>query len=172
MKPKVLIIMGSNSDLPVMKKAKEVLMNMHVPCIMEISSAHRTPEKTATLAKSARENGIEVIIAGAGMSAHLPGVIASFTTLPVIGIPLSVKAATHSLNGIDSLLSIVQMPPGIPVATVGIDRADNAAFQACSILSIKYPEIVKNLEGWRREMESKIELASKMLKEDEEEKKP
>ena len=144
-KPMVLILMGSDSDLLVMEKAGEVLKEMGVPYEMDISSAHRLPEKTAEYSKAARERGIEVIIAGAGMAAHLAGVIASHTTLPVIGVPLK----SGALNGVDALYSTVQMPPGIPVATVAIDGAKNAAYLACSILSIKYPEIAAKLEAFR-----------------------
>ncbi len=144
-KPMVLILMGSDSDLLVMEKAAEVLKEMCVPYEMDISSAHRLPEKTAEYSKAARERGIEVIIAGAGMAAHLAGVIASHTTLPVIGVPLK----SGALNGVDALYSTVQMPPGIPVATVAIDGAKNAAYLACSILSIKYPEIAAKLEAFR-----------------------
>jgi 5-(carboxyamino)imidazole ribonucleotide mutase len=142
---KVLILMGSDSDLPVMSKAGEVLKEMGVGYEMHISSAHRLPERTMELAKKAREKGIEVIICGAGMSAHLAGVVAANTTLPVIGVPL----ASGALNGVDALYSTVMMPPGIPVATVAIDGAKNAAYLACSILSIKYPEIVQKLEAFR-----------------------
>ena len=144
-RPLVLILMGSDSDLPVMGKAAEVLKEMGVSYEMDISSAHRLPEKTAEYSKSARDRGIEVIIAGAGMAAHLAGVIASHTTLPVIGVPLK----SGALNGVDALYSTVQMPPGIPVATVAIDGAKNAAYLACSILSIKYPEIAAKLEAFR-----------------------
>ena len=142
---KVLILMGSDSDLPVMSKAGEVLKEMGVGYEMHISSAHRLPERTMELAKKAREKGIEVIICGAGMSAHLAGVVAANTTLPVIGVPL----ASGALNGVDALYSTVMMPPGIPVATVAIDGAKNAAYLACSILSIKYPEIAQKLEAFR-----------------------
>jgi len=142
---KVLILMGSDSDLPVMSKACEVLKEMGVGYEMHISSAHRLPERTMELAKKAREKGIEVIICGAGMSAHLAGVVAANTTLPVIGVPL----ASGALNGVDALYSTVMMPPGIPVATVAIDGAKNAAYLACSILSIKYPEIAQKLEAFR-----------------------
>jgi 5-(carboxyamino)imidazole ribonucleotide mutase len=135
-KPLVGILMGSDSDLPVMTKAAEVLKEMGVPYEIDISSAHRLPEKTAAYAKTARGRGIEVLIAGAGMAAHLAGVLAAHTTLPVIGVPLK----SGALEGVDALYSTVQMPPGIPVATVGIDGAKNAAFLACEILSIKYPE--------------------------------
>lgn len=144
-KPQIGIIMGSDSDLPVMEKAAEVLKEMGVAYEMDISSAHRLPDKTAEYAKTARSRGIEVIIAGAGMAAHLAGVIAANTTLPVIGVPLK----SGALNGVDALYSTVQMPAGIPVATVAIDGAKNAAYLACSILSIKYPEIAEKLDDYR-----------------------
>jgi 5-(carboxyamino)imidazole ribonucleotide mutase len=159
-KPLVLILMGSDSDLPVMEKAGEVLKEMGVPYEMDISSAHRLPEKTAEYSKSARDRGIEVIIAGAGMAAHLAGVIASHTTLPVIGIPLK----SGALNGVDALYSTVQMPPGIPVATVAIDGAKNAAYLACSILSIKHPEIAGELEAFREKTKKSLLEKSKELK--------
>ncbi len=156
------ILMGSDSDLTVMEKAAEVLKEMDVPFEMDISSAHRLPEKTINYAKTARQRGIEVLIAGAGMSAHLAGVLASHTTLPVIGVPIK----SGALNGVDALYSTVQMPPGIPVATVGIDGAKNAAFLACEILSIKYPEIAKRLEDYRERMKNEMEEKSKRLKEE------
>ena len=159
-KPLVGILMGSDSDLPVMEKAAEVLREMDVPFEMDISSAHRLPEKTAHYAKTAKKRGIEVLIAGAGMAAHLAGVLAAHTTLPVIGIPLKLGA----LNGADALYSTVQMPPGIPVATVGIDGAKNAAYLACEILSIKYPEIAKKLEDFRTKMKKSLEEKSKAFK--------
>jgi 5-(carboxyamino)imidazole ribonucleotide mutase len=160
-KPWVGILMGSDSDLPVMEKAVEVLKEMGVPYEMDISSAHRLPEKTAHYAKTARDRGLEVLIAGAGMAAHLAGVLAAHTTLPVIGIPLK----SGALEGVDALYSTVQMPPGIPVATVGIDGAKNAAYLACEILSIKYPEIAKKLDGFRATMRRELEEKSKKLKE-------
>jgi 5-(carboxyamino)imidazole ribonucleotide mutase len=146
-KPLVGILMGSDSDLPVMNKAAAVLTEMNVPFEMDICSAHRLPEKTAEYARSARERGLEVIIAGAGMAAHLAGVVAAHTTLPVIGVPL----ASGALNGVDSLYATVQMPPGIPVATVAIDGAKNAAYLACAILSIKYPEMARKIEQFRED---------------------
>jgi len=154
------ILMGSESDLTVMEKAAEVLKEMEVPYEMEISSAHRHPEKTAKYAKTARERGIEVLIAGAGMAAHLAGVLASHSTLPVIGVPIK----SGALNGADALYSTVQMPPGVPVATVGIDGAKNAAYLACEILSIKYPEITKKLEDFRTKMRKTLEAKSKAIK--------
>lgn len=158
--PMVGIIMGSDSDLPVMEKAVEVLGDMAVPFEIDIISAHRLPEKTAEYARSARQRGIEVIIAGAGMAAHLAGVIASYTTIPVIGVPIK----SGALNGIDSLYSTVQMPPGIPVASVGIDGAKNAAYLACSILSIKYPEIEQRLEAFREKIRQSLEKKSEEIK--------
>jgi len=159
-KPQVGIIMGSDSDLPVMEKAAEVLKEMGIGYEMEISSAHRLPEKTAEYAKGARGRGIEVIIAGAGMAAHLAGVIASNTTIPVIGVPLK----SGALNGLDALYSTVQMPAGIPVATVAIDGAKNAAYLACSILSIKYPEIAGKLEAYREKTRQELMKKSNELK--------
>jgi len=159
-KPLVGILMGSDSDLPVMEKAAEVLKEMGVPYEMDISSAHRLPEKTAEYTKNARQRGIEVLIAGAGMAAHLAGAIAANTTLPVIGVPLK----SGALNGVDALYSTVQMPPGIPVATVAIDGAKNAAYLACSILSIKYPEIADKLETFRKDMRESLLAKSEKLK--------
>jgi len=159
-KPLVGILMGSESDLPVMEKAAEVLKEMGISYEMEISSAHRFPEKTARYAKAARRRGIEVLIAGAGMAAHLAGVLASHTTLPVIGVPIK----SGALNGADALYSTVQMPPGVPVATVGIDGAKNAAYLACEILSIKYPEITKKIEDFRSRMRKSMEKKSKEIK--------
>ena len=159
-KPIVGILMGSDSDLAVMEKAAEVLKQLNIPYEIDISSAHRLPEKTAEYAKSARERGIEVIIAGAGMAAHLAGVIAAHTTLPVIGVPIK----SGALNGLDSLCSTVQMPPGIPVATVAIDGAKNAAYLACSILSIKYPEVADILESFRAKTKKALMEISEQLK--------
>ena len=159
-KPLVGILMGSESDLPVMEKAEEVLKEMGVSYEMEISSAHRLPEKTAQYAKTARRRGVEVLIAGAGMAAHLAGALASHTTLPVIGVPIK----SGALNGADALYSTVQMPPGVPVATVGIDGAKNGAYLACEILSIKYPEMVKKLEDFRSKTRKSLEEKSKAIK--------
>lgn len=158
--PLVGILMGSESDLPIMEKAAEVLKEMRVPYEMEISSAHRLPEKTANYAKTARKRGIEVLIAGAGMAAHLAGALASHTTLPVIGVPIR----SGALDGADALYSTVQMPPGVPVATVGIDGAKNGAYLACEILSIKYPEMAKKLEKFRDKMRKDLEKKSKAIK--------
>ncbi|KAA8922760.1 5-(carboxyamino)imidazole ribonucleotide mutase [Thermoplasma sp.] len=135
--PKVAVIMGSSSDYETMKPAVDFLRSMNIDVILRIVSAHRTPEYMLQFASSAKDQGIEVIIAGAGGAAHLPGMVASMTTLPVIGVPVP----SRNLNGLDSLLSIVQMPSGIPVATVAIGNSKNAAILACRILSIKYPAI-------------------------------
>lgn len=159
-KPLVGILMGSESDLPVMEKVAEVLKEMGVLYEMDISSAHRIPEKTVKYARTARKRGIEVLIAGAGMSAHLAGVLAAHTTLPVIGVPLK----SGALDGVDALYSTVQMPTGVPVATVSIDGAKNAAYLACEILSIKYPEIEKRLEEFRAKMRRSLEEKSKAIR--------
>ncbi len=159
-KPLVGILMGSDSDLPVMDKAAEVLTQMGVAWEMDISSAHRLPDKTADYARSARERGIEVLICGAGMAAHLAGVVASHTTLPVIGIPLK----SGAIGGVDALYSTVQMPPGIPVATVAVDGGKNAAYLACSILSIKRPELAEKLEQFREATRNELLEKSAELK--------
>ncbi|MBN2570838.1 MAG: 5-(carboxyamino)imidazole ribonucleotide mutase [Ignavibacteriales bacterium] len=147
--PKIGIIMGSDSDLPILQKAIDTCIEFDVSYEVKIISAHRTPDLHAEYAKSASERGLEVIIAAAGGAAHLPGVTAGHTILPVIGVPIKGK----SLDGMDSLLSIVQMPSGVPVATVAIDGARNAALLAIQILAIKYPELKRKLE------EFKIKLA-------------
>ena len=159
-KPLVGILMGSESDLPIMEKVAEVLKEMGIPYEMEISSAHRLPDKTAQYAKTARKRGIEVLVAGAGMAAHLAGALASHTTLPVIGVPIK----SGALDGADALYSTVQMPPGVPVATVGIDGAKNAAYLASEILSLKYPEIAKKLEDFRSKMKRSLEEKSRAIK--------
>jgi len=158
-KPKILILLGSDSDLPVADDCIKFLKDMGVPFKLDISSAHRHPEKTVKYAKETGKKGIEVIIAVAGMAAHLPGVLASHTTIPVIGVPTN----GGMLNGIDALLSIVQMPKGIPVATVGINASKNAAILACQILSIKYDEIRVKLEKMREDMRKDNEKKSKKL---------
>jgi 5-(carboxyamino)imidazole ribonucleotide mutase len=158
-KPKVLVLVGSDSDLPIMEEGFAFLKALDVSFVIDISSAHRHPDKTVKYAREAREKGIEVIIAAAGLAAHLPGVVASHTTLPVIGIPLKGDA----LNGMDSLLSIVQMPKGVPVATVGLNSSRNACILACQILSIKYPEIAAKLELMKHEMKKEIDEKSKKL---------
>ncbi|MCS7299496.1 MAG: 5-(carboxyamino)imidazole ribonucleotide mutase [Spirochaetia bacterium] len=149
---KVGIIMGSDSDLKVMSEAAKVLEEFGVEYEIRVVSAHRTPKKMYEYASTAEERGIEVIIAGAGGSAHLPGMTASITTVPVIGVPVR----TENLNGLDSLLSIVQMPAGIPVATVAINNARNAGILAVQILSIKYPELKEKLKEFRNKMENDV----------------
>jgi len=142
-KPIVGIIMGSSSDLQVMQKAADILKKLNIPYEMSVKSAHRTPDEMFRYAESARDRGIEVIIAGAGGAAHLPGMTAAKTPLPVIGVPVK----TSSLNGLDSLLSIVQMPAGIPVAAVAIDGAENAGLLAARILGIKHPDIQQRVSA-------------------------
>ena len=160
MTAKVSIIMGSTSDLPVMKKAAEFLDEMEIPFEIHALSAHRTPEKVERFVKGAKDNGIQVIIAAAGMAAHLPGVIASMTTLPVIGVPI--KA---SLDGLDALLAIVQMPPGIPVATVGIDGALNAGILAAQIMATADENLQHKLADYKENLKKKIVKANEELKE-------
>ncbi len=159
-KPKILILTGSDSDLSIIEDGLKFLKEIGVPFKLDISSAHRHPEKTVEYAKKARKNGFEVIIAVAGMAAHLPGVIASHTTLPVIGVPTN----GGTLNGIDALLSIVQMPKGVPVATVAINASRNAAILACQILAIKYEEIRDKLEKVKDDMKRENEAKSAKLK--------
>lgn len=158
MEPKVSIIMGSTSDLPVMDAAAKFLNDMQIPFEINALSAHRTPEQVEEFAKNAAGRGIRVIIAAAGMAAHLPGVIASMTILPVIGVP--VKA---SLEGLDALLAIVQMPPGIPVATVGINGAQNAAILAAQILAVSDSDVQKKLSAFKMDLKKKIVKANEEL---------
>jgi len=161
MKPKVFILMGSDSDLPVMEEAGKALEGFGIPYVMTIASAHRTPERTQKLVKDAEKSGVEVFIAGAGMAAHLPGVIASYTTLPVIGVPLDAS----SLNGMDALLSIVQMPPGIPVATVSIGKAGakNAGILAAQIIAVKDKRVARKLTAHRAKMYEEVEEKARKL---------
>ncbi len=159
MKPLVSIIMGSTSDLKVMEKAALFLDEMEIPFEMNALSAHRTPEAVEEFAKSAENRGLKVIIAGAGMAAHLPGVIAASTALPVIGVPISA-----TLDGMDALLSIVQMPPGIPVATVGINNALNAAILAAQMLAFKEDVLREKLQTYKANLKRKIEKANTELK--------
>jgi 5-(carboxyamino)imidazole ribonucleotide mutase len=158
MEPKVSIIMGSTSDLPVMEAAAKFLNEMKIPFEMNALSAHRTPEKVEEFARNAQKRGIRVIIAAAGMAAHLPGVIASMTTLPVIGVPI--KA---SLEGLDAMLAILQMPPGIPVATVSINGAQNAAILATEILAIADPELQQKMLVFKEELKIKVVKANEEL---------
>ncbi len=152
--------MGSTSDLPVMEAAARFLNEMKIPFEMNALSAHRTPEKVEEFARGARQRGIRVIIAAAGMAAHLPGVIAAMTTLPVIGVPI--KA---SLDGLDALLAIVQMPPGIPVATVGINAAQNAAILAAEILATADDELSAKMTAFKEELKKKVIKANEELAE-------
>ncbi len=147
------IIMGSDSDLPVMQEAAKILDEFGVKYELTVVSAHRTPEKMYSYAKEAKSRGIEVIIAGAGGAAHLPGMVAALTSLPVIGVPVK----SSNLNGLDSLLSIVQMPGGIPVATVAINGAKNAGLLAARIVANKYKEISDKLEIYIDKMEQEVE---------------
>ena len=149
---KVAVVMGSKSDQPVVEKTVEELKDFGVEVEWRILSAHRTPEKTHDFALHAKENGIECIIACAGKAAHLAGVIAGVTTLPVIGLPM--KSST--MDGLDSLLSVVQMPKGVPVATVAIGGAENAAILAVQILALKYPELEERLVAYKARMASRI----------------
>ncbi|MFO7754409.1 MAG: 5-(carboxyamino)imidazole ribonucleotide mutase [Bacteroidales bacterium] len=160
MEPRVSIIMGSTSDLPVMEKAAAILNDFKIPFEINALSAHRTPDEVEKFAGEAADRGIEVIIAAAGMAAHLPGVIAAMTTIPVIGVP--VKA---SLEGLDSLLSIVQMPPGIPVATVGINAAQNAGILAAQIIATADDDIRRELIDFKSKLKDKIVKANSQLKE-------
>lgn len=146
--PLVGIIMGSDSDLPVMNQAKEILDSFGVVNEITIVSAHRTTKRMVHYATTAKKRGLEIIIAGAGGAAHLPGMVASLTALPVIGVPIKTK----SLDGLDSLLSIAQMPPGVPVATMAINGARNAGILACQILGTKYSEIAIRVEKYKREL--------------------
>ena len=150
--PKAALIMGSKSDWPSLEGCVKVLRSFGIDVEVHVASAHRTPEKVAVFADSARENGFEVIIAAAGKAAHLAGVIAGHTTLPVIGIPIK----SSFMDGMDSLLSTVQMPTGIPVATVAVGGGDNAAYLTAQILSIKYPELADKLAAHRVKMAESI----------------
>jgi phosphoribosylaminoimidazole carboxylase PurE protein len=158
-KPLVSILMGSDSDLPVMEGASKLLTSLNIPHEMTISSAHRTPERTLKIAKTAERRGVKVIIAGAGMAAHLAGVIASATPLPVIGVPL----ASGSLNGQDALLSTVQMPPGMPVATVAIGGAKNAALLAAQILATSNKRIAAKVKAFRRTQARQVDAKARKL---------
>lgn len=159
MKPVISIIMGSTSDLPVMSKAAELLNDFKIPFEINALSAHRTPEDVEKFARSASDRGIKVIIAAAGMAAHLPGVIAAMTTLPVIGVPINA-----SLDGMDALLAIVQMPPGIPVATVGINASLNAGILAIQMLALSDPELQTRFVAYKEDLKKKIVKANEELK--------
>ncbi len=160
MKPLVSIIMGSTSDLPVMEKACTFLNDMQIPFEVNALSAHRTPDAVESFAKGAKTRGIKVIIAGAGMAAALPGVIAASTTLPVIGVPIK-----GMLDGLDAMLSIIQMPPGIPVATMGVNGAMNAAILAAEMIALADEDIAVKMETYKAGLGAKIEKANKELAE-------
>lgn len=160
MKPIVSIIMGSTSDLPVMEKAAKFLDEMEVPFEMNAFSAHRTPVEVEEFAKGAKERGLKVIIAGAGMAAALPGVIAASTTIPVIGVPIK-----GMLDGLDAMLSIIQMPPGIPVATMGVNGAQNAAILAVEMLALSDEALAQKMEAYKAGLKDKIVKANADLAE-------
>ena len=160
MKPLVSIIMGSTSDMPVMEKAMKWLNENAIPFEVNALSAHRTPDAVEAFAKGARGRGIKVIIAGAGMAAALPGVIAASTPLPVIGVPIK-----GMLDGLDAMLSIIQMPPGIPVATVGVNGAQNAAILAAEMIALGDEETARKVDAWKVGLGQKIEKANKELAE-------
>jgi 5-(carboxyamino)imidazole ribonucleotide mutase len=159
-KASVGIIMGSASDLPVMQGAIDILKEFGIQIEVEIVSAHRTPEKMVSYAKNAAERGLKVIIAGAGGAAHLPGMTASLTTLPVIGVPVK---SSNSIDGWDSILSILQMPNGIPVATVALDGAKNAGILAARIIGTADPEVSKTLAQYQQAMKEKVEKSQEAL---------
>ena len=161
MKPIVSIIMGSTSDLPVMEKAMKWLEDQEIPFEVNALSAHRTPNAVEEFAKNAKSRGIKVIIAGAGMAAALPGVIAASTPLPVIGVPIK----GGILDGLDAVFSILQMPPGIPVATVGVNAAQNAAILAAEMIALADEEVAQKVEAWKAGLGAKIEKANKDLAE-------
>lgn len=158
MQPLVSIIMGSTSDLPVMEKACKWLEEQEIPFEVNALSAHRTPEAVEKFAREAKGRGLRVIIAGAGMAAALPGVIAASTTLPVIGVPIK-----GMLDGLDAMLSIIQMPPGIPVATVGVNGAQNAAVLAAEMMALADEEIARKVENWKAGLGKKIKKANEEL---------
>ncbi|WP_293964512.1 5-(carboxyamino)imidazole ribonucleotide mutase [uncultured Porphyromonas sp.] len=158
MQPLVSVIMGSTNDLPIMQRAAKQLEALEIPFELLALSAHRTPDEVAAFARGAEERGVRVIIAAAGMAAHLCGVIASMTTLPVIGVPIDA-----SLEGLDALLAIVQMPPGIPVATVGVNAAQNAALLAAQMLALGDPEIAQRVRVQKASLKEKIVKANKEL---------
>lgn len=160
MTPIISIIMGSTSDLPVMEKACKWLNDNEIPFEVNALSAHRTPEAVKTFARNAKQRGIKVIIAAAGMAAALPGVIAASTPLPVIGVPIK-----GMLDGLDAMLSIIQMPPGIPVATVGVNAAQNAAILATEMIALSDEAIAAKVDAWKAGLGKKIEKANEDLKE-------
>lgn len=156
---KVAIIMGSDSDFPVVEKGYNILKDFGVEVTVRVISAHRTPNEAISFAQDAEKNGYELIIGAAGKAAHLPGILAGCTPLPVIGLPIK----SSELDGMDALLSIVQMPPGVPVATVAINSADNAALLAIQILSVKYPELREKFKEYKQQMATKVFEKNKKL---------
>lgn len=156
---KVAIVMGSKSDMPVVEKSINTLKDFGVEVDVMICSAHRTPEIAADFAKNARSNGVDVIIAAAGKAAHLPGVLAAFTTLPIIGLPIK----SSFMDGLDSLLSIVQMPSGVPVATVGVNGAENAAVLAVQMMAIKYEDLKEKLSQFKSEMAENVKRSNESI---------
>lgn len=158
---KVLVVMGSDSDFPVMESCFKLLQKFAIPYEARVCSAHRSPDQAAQLASSAKNDGFSVIIAAAGLAAHLPGVLAAYTTLPVIGVPCKGGA----LQGVDALYAIVQMPTGIPVATVAIDGAANAAILAAQILALQSAELSKKLELYKEELETSVRQRDERLQE-------
>ena len=160
MEPIVSVIMGSTSDLPIMEKALAFLNEQQIPFEVNALSAHRTPDDVEVFARSAEERGIKVIIAAAGMAAALPGVIAASTTVPVIGVPIK-----GMLDGLDAMLSIIQMPPGIPIATVGVNAAQNAAILAAEMIALGDEEVAEKVQAWKAGLDAKIEKANKELHE-------
>ncbi|WP_105619890.1 5-(carboxyamino)imidazole ribonucleotide mutase [Vallitalea okinawensis] len=159
MSPQVGIIMGSDSDLPVMKESAEILEQLGIAYELTVVSAHRTPEKLFQYGKAAHDRGLKVIIAGAGGAAHLPGMIASLTPLPVIGVPVK----SRSMSGLDSLYSIVQMPPGVPVATVAINGSKNAGILAAQIIGASDPDILNKVESYKNSLKDMVEKKAKRL---------
>ena len=161
MEPKVAIVMGSDSDYPVLEKCIKILKEFNVEVDVTVCSAHRTPDRAAEYARSAEEKGFNVIIAAAGKAAHLPGVLAAYTVLPVIGLPIQ----SSTLDGLDSLLSIVQMPSGIPVATVAINGSENAALLAIQIIGVKYPEMRSKMNQYKENMKVSVDEKDRKIKE-------
>lgn len=159
-KPSVGIIMGSQSDLVIMREAAEILDELNVPYELTVVSAHRTPLRMVEYATKARSRGVKVIIAGAGGAAHLPGMVASLTSLPVIGVPVK---SSNSIDGWDSVLSILQMPAGVPVATVALNGAKNAGILAAQILGANDPDLGKKLDQYKESLKSKVESSAQAL---------
>ena len=160
--PKIGILMGSRSDLDIVRKSVEVLKEFGIEVETRVLSAHRTPYEAAEYARTAEERGVEVIIAAAGKAAHLPGVLAAYTVLPVIGLPIK----SSMMDGLDSLLSIVQMPAGIPVATVAVNGSENAALLAVHILAMRYPHLADRLKEYRRSMAERVHQQDSKLQEE------